>query len=68
MSACATGCGADTGIQGGALCGLCRNAWVDSPEFYRYSQCTTPEAADVARLDFCNRVRSECNNRGHNEP
>ena len=62
MSACATGCGEDTGIKGGSLCGLCRNAWVDSPEFDRFNQCTTPEASDVARMDFCNRVRAERQN------
>lgn len=59
MSACKTGCGTDTGFPGSALCGMCRNAWVDSGEFDRYSQCATPEAADVACMDFCNRTRAE---------
>lgn len=67
MSACATGCGVETGPH--AVCYACRSLWMASGEYKRAYAIDadvtgrhSSERYDVAQMDFCNRVRAERQN------
>lgn len=63
MSACATGCGTETGPS---ICAGCWQLWLMSGEYRRACAIGDDENArhaaeryDVAQMDFCNRTRAE---------